>query len=335
MTTEMILDPVTTASTAQDADIELTVRSKTVEAEGIVSYELTPTNDETLPGFAAGAHIQVHLDNGLTRQYSLCNPSASPSSYVIAVQRDPESRGGSSYIHESWNEGDRVKLSPPINQFGLVEGAPAVLLAAGIGITPILAMARELSEKRIPFTLHYATRSPEDAAFMAELESSEYADHVNVYFSRTGDPNRIDIAEIIGQLAPEEHLYVCGPPRLIEDLLEKATELGVPGDRVHREYFSGPTTIIEPTDSFELHLARSGQVLTMSPGTTVLEAVEDAGIEVPTSCEVGVCGTCVTPVIEGIPDHQDVFLTDEEHERNDCFTPCCSWSKTSKLVIDL
>ena len=322
-------------SSSADSVIDVVVRRKIVEAEGINSYELVPKNGGRLPGYSAGAHIRVFLENGLTRQYSLCHPSSDPASYIIAVSREAQSRGGSVHIHQHWRPNSAARISPPANHFPLVEGAPALLFAAGIGVTPILAMSEELSARGAVFDMHYAARLPDNAAFADYLTRSKYADNVHLYFSRSSASHRMDARQILARSSIDRHIYVCGPERFIKAVLDEAVVQGWTSDKLHREFFTRTENSAAAANSFTLELAKSGKTVEVGLDQTTLEALADAGVEVPTSCEVGVCGTCVTRVIDGIPDHQDTFLTDEEHARNDCFTPCCSRAKTPKLVVDL
>jgi len=332
-----VLLPSSVSLTVSPADpvIDVVVRRKTVEAEGINSYELQSKNGSKLPGFSAGAHIRVFLENGLTRQYSLCHPSSDPASYIIAVNREAQSRGGSVHIHQHWRPDSAVRISHPANHFPLVEGAPALLFAAGIGVTPILAMSEELSARGTAFDLHYAARLPDNAAFADYLTRSKYAGNVHLYFSRSPASRRMDARPLLARSSIDRHIYVCGPERFIKAVLDEATAQGWTSGKLHREFFTRTESAAAPAGSFILELAKSGKTLEVGSDQTVLAALADAGVEVPSSCEVGVCGTCVTRVIDGIPDHQDSFLTDEEHARNDCFTPCCSRAKTPKLVVDL
>ena len=318
-----------------DSVIDVIVRRRTVEAEGINSYELVSRNGDKLPGFSAGAHIHVYLENGLTRQYSLCHPCADPASYVIAVNRETESRGGSAHIHQHWQLDSAVRISPPANHFPLVTGAPALLFAAGIGVTPILAMSEELSARGDTFDLHYSAQLPDKAAFADHLTRSKYAGNVHLYFSRSPASRRMDARQVLARSSTDRHIYVCGPERFIKAVLDEAAAQGWTSDKLHREFFTRTENAAASSGLFTLELARSGKTLEVGVDQTALEALASAGFEVPSSCEVGVCGTCLTRVIDGIPDHQDTFLSDKEHDRNDCFTPCCSRSKTAKLVVDL
>jgi vanillate O-demethylase ferredoxin subunit len=329
----------TVALVEQRASIEVVVRRRTVEAERIVSYELAPLEGNSLPGFRAGAHIHVFLDNGLTRQYSLCNPSPNPASYIIAVLKEHNSRGGSAYIHERVEQGQPLRISAPFNHFELVPQAPALLLAGGIGITPILAMAQELFASGGIFELHYSARTPTSAAFTDHLKKAAFAHCVHLYYSTVPGAPRLDVAAVLSRALPGQHLgqhlYVCGPAAFIAHVLEQAASAGWSSERIHREFFAAPVEHHDAGNAFEVQLAQSGRVLQVPAGRTVSSVLIDAGVDLPLSCEAGVCGTCVTRVLEGVPDHRDVYLTDQEHARNDCFTPCCSRARSSRLVLDL
>lgn len=183
--------------------------------------------------------------------------------------------------------------------------------------------------------MHYAARLPDKAAFSDYLTRSNYADKVHLYFSRSPASRRLDVRQVLARASTEKHIYVCGPERFIKAVLNEAALQGWPDTKLHREFFTRAENPVENAGSFILELAKSGKTIEVSLNQTALEALAIAGFEVPSSCEVGVCGTCVTRVIDGIPDHQDTFLSDEEHNRNDCFTPCCSRAKTPKLVVDL
>lgn len=317
--------------------LRLRVAAKVVAAEDVVAFRLVGEPGHPLPGFAAGAHLDVHVGNGLVRQYSLCNPSPTPSDYEIAVLKEPVSRGGSKAMHESVGIGDELLASAPKNHFPLDETAPALLLAGGIGITPILAMAQELAESGRDFELHYCARSASRAAFAARLSETGFADRVHLHYDDGAPDQRLHMPSVLDRATPAHHLYVCGPGGFIQHVLDAARQAAWAEERLHREFFTAPAA---PADTpaagiFEIELVRSGRRLTVPADKTALEVLGNAGIDVPSSCEAGVCGTCLTKVIEGVPDHRDVYLTDAEHARNDCFTPCCSRARSARLVIDL
>jgi vanillate O-demethylase ferredoxin subunit len=312
----------------------LRVANKWREAIDILCFELVDPEGRDLPPFTAGAHLDVELGPGLVRQYSLCNDPRRRDAYQLAVMREPASRGGSGILIDEVHEGDDLRVSEPRNHFALEPSARhSVLVAGGIGITPILCMAERLSHAGQPFELHYAARSQERAAFVDRIRSSAFADKVRFYFSDGGA--RLDLAAILQKPLPGAHLYVCGPPRLIEAALATAKAQGWPSSRVHREFFTPPEDTHGPAGAFQIRLASSGQVLDVPADRSITDVLAEHGIVLPTSCEQGVCGTCLTRVLEGEPDHRDVFLTEAEQALGDQMTPCCSRSKTPLLVLDL
>jgi vanillate O-demethylase ferredoxin subunit len=317
--------------------LELVIARKAAEAEGIASFELVDADGRELPAFSAGAHLDVHLPGGLVRQYSLCNPPHERHRYRVAVQREPQSRGGSAAMH-ALAEGERLRTSEPRNHFALAEGdAPSLLLAGGIGITPLLCMAHALSARGAPFTLHYCGRTQARLAFTTLLADPALAPHTRLHLDDGPQDQRFDAQAVLAGCSPDTQLYVCGPAGFMDHVLETARGLGWPEARLHREYFNAPVSTA-PTaadGSFELLLQRSGRVIRVAPQQTALQALWDAGVEVQSSCEQGICGTCLTPVLAGEPEHRDLYLTDEEHARNDCFTPCCSRARSPQLVLDL
>ncbi len=311
------------------------VLRKQAEAEGIASLLLAPLSGD-LPPHAAGAHIDVHLPNGLVRQYSLCNGPGDEGHYRIAVLRDAASRGGSQAVHEQVHEGDELQISAPRNHFPLAEGAPHhLLMAGGIGITPLLAMAESLTLQGADFDLHYASRTRSRTAFLNRIAASPYTHRVHLHLDDGPAEQRLDIAALL-QTAPQgTHLYVCGPQGYMDAVLGTARGLGWPEDRLHFEFFGAAPVASANDGSFEVELAQSGRVIPIAAEQTTLQALLDAGVDIPMSCEQGVCGTCLTRVISGTPDHRDHYLTPDEQAANDQFLPCCSRSRSARLVLDL
>jgi vanillate O-demethylase ferredoxin subunit len=315
--------------------IEVRVASKHNEADGICSYELVPTSGDSLPGFAAGAHVDVHLPGNLIRQYSLCNPPIETHRYQIGVLRDAGSRGGSEAMHDHIDVGSVLTISEPKNHFPLVEAKRTLLLAGGIGVTPILAMAETLAAKGAAFEMHYCARSPDKAAFKERLGESHLRDLVHFHYDSGDAAQKLDMAALLANPQPDTHLYVCGPQGFIEYVLGTAKAQGWPAAQLHVEYFSAAAVDTTGDQPFDVKLASNGKVFTVPAGTTVIKVLAEAGVEIPYSCEEGVCGTCLTRVVEGVPDHRDMYLTEEEQAANDQFTPCCSRAKTKVLVLDL
>ncbi|WP_342131112.1 PDR/VanB family oxidoreductase [Hydrogenophaga sp. OTU3427] len=312
------------------------VQRKRLEALDICSFELVGIDAPVLPAFAAGSHIDVFLPNGLTRQYSLCNPAEERHRYVIGVLKDPASRGGSRAMHETVHEGDVLRVGPPRNQFALHEQATrSLLLAGGIGITPILCMAERLSRLDADFEMHYSARSRERMAFDGRIAQSGFADRVHRHFDDGAPAEKLDLPALLSDPDAGTHLYVCGPKGFIDAVLRTAREAGWPEARLHHEFFAAEPTTLAGDTAFELRLARSKRWIMVAPDQTATAALAAAGVPVPTSCEQGICGTCVTPVLQGTPDHRDQFLTAAEQAHNDRFTPCCSRAKSAFLVLDL
>ena len=312
------------------------VAAKTVEATDICSFELVSTDGRTLPAFSAGSHVDVHVPGGLIRQYSLCNDSTESHRYLIGVLNDPASRGGSRAMHEALHEGDEIVISAPKNHFQLVhEAHRSVLLAGGIGITPILCMAERLATTGAEFEMHYCTRSPTRAAFKRRIESSAFASRVRFHFDDGDAAQKLDVAALLAAPASGTVLYVCGPKGFMDWVLGTARANGWPETQLRFEFFAAEVVTHDADASFEVKLASSGKVVVVPSDKTVAQALLEAGVEVPTSCEQGVCGTCLTRVIAGEPDHRDMFLTPAEQQANDQFTPCCSRAKSPMLVLDL
>jgi vanillate O-demethylase ferredoxin subunit len=316
--------------------LEVRVIERRVEAEDVLSFEVQRKDGGALPPYAAGAHIDVHLPDKLVRQYSLCGPRARPGTYLIGVLKEPRSRGGSKALHDRVQVGDTLLISEPRNRFPLdVHARRSLLFAGGIGITPILGMADELARDGRDFELHYCTRSLARMAFIERIASGPWAANASLHFDDGAAEQSLDATRVLGAPADDTHAYVCGPAGFMNYVLRTGRTLGWEEARLHREYF-----VAEPVDHsadkpFELELRRSGRTVFVPAEISAASALANAGVEIPLSCEQGVCGTCLTSVLEGIPDHRDFYLTEEEHQRNDRFTPCCSRSLTPRLVVDL
>jgi vanillate O-demethylase ferredoxin subunit len=312
---------------------ELRVKRITYEAESINSYELVLPAGGDLAPFTAGSHIDLHLNNGMIRSYSLVNDQSERHRYVIAVNRDAAGRGGSNFVHDSFKAGDIVTISMPRNNFALREDAESsLLIAGGVGITPLASMIRRLQALSRPWKLHYAARTRRAAAFLGELGAIGPDAQLHVHFDDEQGGRPLDLAAIVANAPAGAHLYCCGPVPMLE-AFEKATA-GRPAGHVHVEYFQAKQAPAVD-GGFEVRLARSNRTIAVEPGKTILNAVLDAGIMANYSCSEGVCGTCETRVIEGIPDHRDLFLSPEEQAANKTIMICCSGSKSGTLVLDL
>ena len=311
--------------------LRLRVKSATWEAPAIVSYDLRPLESGELPPFTAGAHVDLTLPSGLIRSYSLTNPQSERHRYVIAVQKDRASRGGSKWVHENFRPGDVLTVNGPRNNFVLNETAEKTLfIAGGIGITPILSMIERLSSLGRDWELVYCARKRADTAFAEQLGA--WGSRVKFNFDEEPGGRMLDIAATVRAAPPNAHLYCCGPLPMLS-AFESATA-DLPRERVHVEYF----TAKEPPavqGGFKVVLAKTGREFVVAPGKTILDTLLDAGLDIPYSCMEGVCGTCETKVLEGTPDHRDLILTEEEHAAGKIMMICCSGSKSEKLVLDL
>jgi ferredoxin-NADP reductase len=312
--------------------IPVVVKRKWQSADGIIGFELA-ARDGHLPTFQPGAHIDVHLPNGMTRQYSITNGPGELLSYVIGVKQESISTGGSQVLVERVREGDVLAISEPRNNFPLRRDATrTVLIAGGIGITPLLSMARFLDKSGLPYELHYFTRLGEQVAFRSELEVL----HGRVEF-HTGLPREASsarIAEILGTYSFAQHVYICGPASMLETVRATAAAQNWPDEAVHFEYFKNDK-VIDNSTAFDVELARSAMTLHVPAGKTILAAMREAGLSVPSSCEQGACGTCLCGVIEGEVDHQDVYLNESEKRAHTAILTCVSRAKGDRLVLDI
>ncbi len=317
------------ASTAM-APVPLRIHAIAAGADDVLLFDLRPPAATGVPPFDAGAHIDLRLPRGLTRSYSLLNDPAERHRYVIGVKREPDSRGGSAWLHGEARVGAVIEVDGPRNHFALDESAPhAVFIAGGIGITPLWSMAQRLTRLGRPWTLHYRARHRRGAALLDEL--ARHADRVHLSFGDEGAPTP-DLAAIVAAAPPGAHFYCCGPAPMLEAF--EAACAGLDPSRVHLEYFAAkeaPAT----EGGFVVHLARSGRTVPVAPGCTILDALQAGGVAVPSSCQQGVCGICETAVLAGVPDHRDLVLSEQERLAGRTMMICCSGSKSAALTLDL
>ncbi|MCS2161967.1 PDR/VanB family oxidoreductase [Scandinavium sp. H11S7] len=296
----------------------------------VVLLTLAHVDGIALPAFSAGAHIDLHLTGDLIRPYSLCGDPQDRQHYQLGILKDGNSQGGSLAVH-ALREGDAITVSEPRNLFTLDESAGhSLLIGGGIGITPMLAMAAELHATGRSFTLHYCARSRGQAAFVTQLESARYAGQVHLHFS---DQQRLNLDAVLSDVPPNTHVYVCGPTRLMDAVNDGAKRHGYAAENVHQECFSAE--VQTGGAAFEVVAATSGITVQVLEDQTIVEALAQAGLKVNVSCKQGICGSCLTDVLEGDPDHRDSYLTDEEKADGDQILLCCSRSKCGRLVIDL
>jgi ferredoxin-NADP reductase len=318
-----------------DGVTQVRVKRISFEAESINSYELISPDGGDLPPFTAGSHIDLHLPNGMIRSYSLVNDQKERHRYVIAVSNDAASRGGSKLIHETVRAGDIITISHPRNNFALHEVARhSVLIAGGIGITPLVSMIRRLEALGCSWELFYAARTRPAAAFLDELKAFRPDAHPNLHltFDQEPDARTIDLPAIVRAAPRDAHLYCCGPVPMLEAF--EAATADRPSGHVHVEYFKAREKPAAE-GGFEVKLVRSNQTIAVQAGQTILDALLAAGVSANYACTEGVCGTCETKVLGGMPDHRDLFLSKEEQEANKTIMICCSGSKSSTLVLDI
>jgi ferredoxin-NADP reductase len=308
----------------------LRVTSKDVQAEGVLTLELAAPSGGRLRDWTPGSHIDLVLPNGLTRQYSLCGDRWDPFTYRVGVLLEQESRGGSTYVHDHLQPGDLVGVGGPRNNFPLVPSEQYLFVAGGIGITPILPMIHQAEMLGADWQLLYGGRRRDSMAFLAELE--RYGDRVLV---RPQDEHGLlDLPGFLGEPRDGVRIYACGPGPLLA-AVERTCEPWPPHTLRTERFVAEEAGAPARTAPFEVELARSGKTVTVTPDVTVLEALNEVGVEVLSSCRRGVCGTCETTVLAGRPDHRDALLDDDERDVNDCMYICVSRSRDERLVLDL
>lgn len=293
-------------------------------------YTFQRPDKAPLPAADPGAHIGVILPNGIERQYSLVIAGPQLKEYTVGVKRDLNSRGGSIFMHDQLRVGSRLPIVPPRNNFPLKDDADlVVLLAGGIGITPIYCMVNRLIERGRKWELYYSCRTRLDAAFLDEL-AQHPATHL--HFDDEEGGRFVNVPGIVDTLPRHAHLYCCGPAPMLAAF--EAATAHWPAEQIHVEYFT-PKFAAAQEGGYIVELARSKRELVIPAGKSILQVVREAGIDVPHSCEEGVCGACETRVISGIPDHRDTILTESERNENATMMICCSGSKTPRLVLDI
>lgn len=315
---------------------QVIVTRKSMETEDIAAFHLSALNAKALPPFTAGAHIDVHLSPGLIRQYSLCNAPDEQDSYVIAVKHETSSRGGSQHMHDNVHVGSVLSISNPRNNFPLLdEGEHNLLIAGGIGITPILSMAQTLHRDGRSFEVDYFVRSREQMAFGRVLEQADWTSRVRFHFGldQVGTRNRLKTRLL--RRPNDAHVYICGPSPFIDRVMEIASPRWPPSS-IHREFFSPPQNLHSSDDTqFTVVLAKRGIQVVVPMGQSIIDALHDHGIDVDASCRQGFCGTCLTDVLEGEADHRDTFLSAEERAVGKCMLPCVSRAKGTRIVLNL
>lgn len=325
-------DPLTDAE--QEVELELLVRRMTWEADGVLSLELTHPDGRELPAWSPGAHLDVRT-GGQIRQYSLCGDPDDRRTYRIGVLKEPSSRGGSVHLHTRVRPGDRLTVKGPRNRFPLVDAPGYLLIAGGIGITPLLTMAADADRRGVPWRLVYGGRHRASMAFTEELRQlagrkGELSLHPQDEYGL------LDLTDVLSGLDERTPVYCCGPEPLLAAVEERCTALGV-RDRLHIERFAA-VPVAPPANGetgFEVEAVRSGRTVQVGPEQSIVDALESAGVTVETSCRDGICGTCETKVLDGEPDHRDMLLSPAEQESGQSMMICVSRCASRRLALDL
>ncbi|MCF1369617.1 PDR/VanB family oxidoreductase [Burkholderia cenocepacia] len=310
-------------------------------AQDIRCFRVSRVDGQPFDAYEPGAHIDVTAPSGVTRQYSLCGNPDECGSYLFAVKKEAQSRGGSRSLHDDVNVGAELSIGTPRNLFRLADDASEhVLIAAGIGITPLLSMAYALHKRGARYRLHYFARSRAHAAFVDALSAEPFASHVTFHYGVEPDALAAELGRCVESIDPTAHVYTCGPGPFMDAVVAAAARR-IPEDAIHLERFaaepSGAVTAANaaPADGFEVRLQRSGHSVRVAPDTSIVDALAQIGIEVDTSCGEGVCGTCMVPVLDGEPDHRDHCLSKAERASNTVICCCVSRARSAVLVLDL
>jgi len=316
-----------------EPNLQACIRGISRAAEDVLMFDLRAAGSDRLPAFTPGAHIDILMPGGMNRSYSLLNDAAERDRYVVGIKREPASRGGSAWMHDNARVGSVLDISGPRNNFPLHEEAPhSVLIAGGIGITPLWSMIQRLRLLGRDWTLHYRARRRACAPLLTELSEPGVRSRVHASFSDDPGASRLDLASVIASAPPEAHFYCCGPLAMMESFESACAD--VDKTRVHLEYFTAkdaPAT----AGGFTVRLARSGCLIPVMRGETILESLRSCGVSVPSSCQQGVCGACETRVLSGKPDHRDMVLSEAEKAAGDTVMICCSGSLTAELTLDI
>ncbi|WDD93139.1 PDR/VanB family oxidoreductase [Burkholderia sp. FERM BP-3421] len=306
-------------------------------AQDIRCFRVSRVDGRPFDAYEPGAHIDVTAPSGVTRQYSLCGDPDERGSYLFAVKKEARSRGGSRSLHDDATIGAELSISAPRNLFRLAASASEhVLIAAGIGITPLLSMAYALHRRGARHRLHYFARSREHAAFVDALSAEPFASHVTFHYAVEPDALAARLGRCVDAIDAEAHVYTCGPGPFM-DAVVAAAATRLPEDSIHLERFAAEPAAsgADAADGFEVRLQRSGRTVRVAPDTSIVDALAQIGIEVDTSCGEGVCGTCMVSVVDGEPDHRDHCLSKAERASNTVICCCVSRARSPVLVLDL
>lgn len=306
----------------------LRVAERTEIADGVLRLRLTRPDGSRLPDWAPGAHIDLVLPDGRTRQYSLCGDRGDAHSYTVAIQREPHGRGGSMHLHDTVRAGDMLGFGGPRNTFRLAPAAEYLFIAGGVGITPMLPMIAQADQLRIPWRLLYLGRTRPRMAFADDL--SRRGEHVHVHAADALGRAELDAWR---PSSPHVRVYACGPERLLEAVRDWGAVPG--GFAPSLEHFTASAAASAPTAAFEVVAARSGARVTVAADESIVQALHRIDVRVLTSCAQGVCGTCETDVLSGVPDHRDTLLDADERAAGTCLFPCVSRCVGAQLVLDV
>jgi len=322
-----------------NAPFQLKITDRHDDRGNIMRLTLAAADGSSLPPFDAGSHLDIRIQDraqgiDLWRQYSLCGDPSEHGVYRLGILNDPASRGGSQALHRIAQPGLVVEASHPRNHFPLAPDARrSILIGGGIGVTPMIAMAWSLEAKGCDFILHYCTRDPERTAFLSDLQGWSFASKIRCHHDNGPDTQRFDVLRDIPEPDGGTHIYVCGPQGFMDMVIDAAQTAGHANENIHREYFSAD--IDTSGGAFEVVAQTSGVTVEVGADETIVKALARVGVKVEVKCEEGICGTCLTDIIEGLPDHRDAFLTEDERQDGTVMMLCCSRAKTSRLVLDI
>ncbi|MGA7809956.1 PDR/VanB family oxidoreductase [Bradyrhizobium sp.] len=318
-----------------DALRSLVVANKAIEAHNMVSFELIDPDGAELPAFSAGSHIDVTIQDGIVRQYSLCNSRSDRHRYRIGVWKDPNGRGGSRALHETVNVGDTMQVGPPRNRFRVPRNTRRVLLLArGIGVTPMLSIADDLKSQSIPFELHYVFALMSPDAFRGTIDGSNFAADTKYYLEDSRQNQLLDAAAVLAGQPEDTDLFICGADWWLDPIVKTATEKGFSEQRIHVERFTAKLGAAALDKVFDVKIASTGAVFKIPGDKTIAGFLEENGLKIPTSCEQGLCGTCKVKVLEGEVDHRDKRLSPQQRTEG-FFLACVSRAKGDMLLLDL
>lgn len=317
--------------------MDLVVTRLTHEAQDVRGLELRAPDRSELPGFTAGAHVDVFLPGGLCRQYSLVNSPLERDRYVLGIGLSAASRGGSAYVHQRLAAGDVLSVGKPRALFGVAaEASEHVFIAGGIGITPILSMMRWCEAKGERWRLLYCVRSRARAAYAWSL--APHGEKVQLHVDEESPGSAPDLPGWLRHAPQGAQVYCCGPEGLMQAVAAAASEVGIPKTATHFERFTAPSAGVGNAATagvFSVILHRSGLRIDVAQGETLLEALERSSVGVPFACREGMCRSCEVPLLAGQADHRDFVLSDEERATHKCILPCVSRARSPELVLDL